>query len=358
MAVFRFVSLCSTAGRSGSSRLMPTAVTWYGAMASNHTLLSNVVVRRMSGASPGATTWNMTGTTAGITTSTGAWSSAKENELCPKAGNALRAVSTKEDQIFIGDVGRAGAGRGLASRARGTPELSRAAQYGAANRRGAKRPVANPSDVASRGNCILGDETRRERWFPAATWRLVEDSHCPLQHCSLTASVLSWRGRPAPEATTSMRFTPVLLALLPLLACSKEDPRATVSGDAAEQEWPPPPIRDVSRSARARARTTTPIERPRGVGRTDATAQLLASTGVPSRSGTGATRLSRNALAGPDGAFQGRRAAGGAAPWFWEEGSRNQAGHTRCAPSSSTRRRALALRGLGTRRAVAWDDRR
>ncbi|MEC7233014.1 MAG: hypothetical protein VXW31_08750, partial [Planctomycetota bacterium] len=35
-------------------------------------------------------------------------------------------------------------------------------------------------------------------------------------------------------------FTPVLLALLPLLACSKEDPRATVSGDAAEQEWPAP----------------------------------------------------------------------------------------------------------------------
>lgn len=52
-----------------------------------------------------------------------------------------------------------------------------------------------------------------------------------------------------------------------------------------------------------------------------------------------AKRLSRNALAeDPGGAFQGREAAGGSAPWFWEEvGSRNQAGHTRCAAVGAAR---------------------
>ena len=80
MAVLRLVSFCSAAGRRGIVEEMPTAVVWYGAMASNHTWLSSVVVRRIRGASPGETTWKMTGTAAGMTTSRGAWSLENENE--------------------------------------------------------------------------------------------------------------------------------------------------------------------------------------------------------------------------------------------------------------------------------------
>ena len=77
---------------------IPTAVVWYGAMASNHTLLSSVVVRRIRGASPGETTWKMTGTAAGMTTSRGAWSSEKEKGPCASAGGAPNTDTMREVQ--------------------------------------------------------------------------------------------------------------------------------------------------------------------------------------------------------------------------------------------------------------------
>lgn len=135
-------------------------------------------------------------------------------------------------------------------------------------------------------------------------------------------------------------FTPILLALLPLAACSEEAPRVSESADATEQQWPAPtdPRRlalgegegeddDADREARAEW-----FER-----------MHRAAPGVDWRAieeqNRRAKRLSRNALAqDPGGAFQGREAAGGSAPWFWEEvGSRNQAGHTRCAAVGAAR---------------------